>query len=193
MKKKSAEYQNLYPKNADTNAYIIEVSLDDYGELFNGWDASPLRKKDLEPELLDYLEQAGFEIPLKEKVEICFYLSEEIRDIDKETKSITGVKNNFRVVMFFINKTLMTTHRQVFVYMSMSILLLIFAYLIRNIEAGLLLSILIEGLFIGGWFLLWEAFSSFFFTGYETRHRRRVFTRFTRCPVYFSYKPVIPQ
>jgi hypothetical protein len=188
MKKKTPEYQNMYPKNPLTGANVIEVSLDDYSELFNGWDASPLRKKDLEPELLDYLEQAGYEIPLKESVEICFYVPEAIADADKEMKSVTGVTNNFRVVMFFINKALATGRRQIAVFMTLSMIFLLIAYLIRNVEAGLLLSIVIEGLFIGGWFLLWEAFSLFFFTGHETRTRRKIFIRFINAPIRFIHK-----
>ena len=77
MKHKKNETLNLYNTNPDTRAYLIEVSLDDYSELFNGWDASPLRRRDLEPELMDYLEQAGSEIPLKEKMELCFYMPKE--------------------------------------------------------------------------------------------------------------------
>ena len=42
-----------YNQNKDTNAYMIEISLDNYAELFNGWIFS-LRRRDLEPELLDF-------------------------------------------------------------------------------------------------------------------------------------------
>ena len=164
---KKHEYTNLYNKNEETKAYIIEVSLEDYSELFNGWDASPLRRKDLEPELLDYLEQAATEIPIKEKVELVFYLPFGMRDLDKEQKSITGIKNNYKVVMFFIQKTLRMNYRQLATYIMLSILFLIGAYILRNVtDLELLMSIAIEGLFIGGWFLLWEAFSLFFFTSH---------------------------
>lgn len=184
---KKHEYTNLYNKNEETKAYIIEVSLEDYSELFNGWDASPLRRKDLEPELLDYLEQAATEIPIKEKVELVFYLPFGMRDLDKEQKSITGIKNNYKVVMFFIQKTLRMNYRQLATYIFLSILFLIGAYILRNVtDLELLMSIAIEGLFIGGWFLLWEAFSLFFFTSHETRIRRKIFQRFMDSEIYFK-------
>lgn len=184
---KKHEYTNLYNKNEETKAYIIEVSLEDYSELFNGWDASPLRRKDLEPELLDYLEQAATEIPIKEKVELVFYLPFGMRDLDKEQKSITGIKNNYKVVMFFIQKTLRMNYRQLATYIMLSILFLIGAYILRNVtDLELLMSIAIEGLFIGGWFLLWEAFSLFFFTSHETRIRRKIFQRFMDSEIYFK-------
>jgi hypothetical protein len=104
MKHKKSESLALYNTNPETKAYIVEVSLDDYSELFNGWDASPLRRKDLEPELMDYLEQAATEIPIHEKLELCFYMPKEKRDLDKEFKSITSVMNNFKIVLSVIHK-----------------------------------------------------------------------------------------
>ncbi|MBE0700860.1 MAG: hypothetical protein IH571_04150 [Acholeplasmataceae bacterium] len=188
MKSKKAVH-SLYNKNETTQALIIEVSLDDYSEIFNGWDASPLRRKDMEPELLDYLEQAADEIKLSEKVEICFYLPQALHDDDKEAKSITGVQNNFKVVLFFIEKTLHRHYRQIGLYILMSTLFLIAAYTIRGVTTlPLLFSILIEGLFIGGWVLLWEAFSLFFFTTHETRQRRKLFRRYLESDIYFKDK-----
>jgi hypothetical protein len=186
-KKKKHEFQNIYNKNPETGAYVIEVSLDDYSELFNGWDASPLRRKDLEPELIDYLEQAATEIPMKESVELCFYRPLSIKDDDKESKSITGIKNNFKVVIFFIQKTLRINYRQLLTYMTLSIMFLIGAYTLRNVDQfELLFSIMVEGLFIGGWFLLWEAFTVFFFTSHESRIRKKLFYRYLESEVYFK-------
>ncbi|MFU8792771.1 MAG: hypothetical protein ACNA7K_01990 [Acholeplasmataceae bacterium] len=185
--KKNKTFQNLYHFNNDQSAYMIEVSLEDYSELFNGWDASPLRRKDLEPELVDYLEQAGTEIPLKEAVELVFYLPVALKDSDKEQKSMTGIKNHLKVVLMFIDKTLYRSYRQVVTYISLSILFLLGAYLLRNsADVSLLFSIMVEGLFIGGWFLLWNAFSTFFFTSHETRQRRKIFKRFLNCNITFK-------
>jgi uncharacterized membrane protein YciS (DUF1049 family) len=184
---KKTESQSIYSINPETSAYIVEISLEDYSEIFNGWDASPLRRKDMEPELLDYLEQAATEIPLSEKVEVCFYLPKELQDIDREQKSITAVKNNFKVVMMLIDKTLNRNYRQLATYITLSILFLIGAYALRNLaEREFLLNILVEGLFIGGWILSWEAFNVFFFDSHESRIRRRLFRRYLNSPIYFK-------
>lgn len=186
--RKSA-FQNLYNQNPETNAYIIEISLDDYAELFNGWDASPLRRRDLEPELLDYLEQAGYEIPLKEQVELWFFLPAGIRNEDKEQRSLTGIKNNFNVVLFFIERQLKKIYRQIAMYLAFSIFFIVSAYLIRDFfEIELLFSIVIEGLFIGGWFLLWECFSLFFFQSHELRYRKAIYKKFLASPIIFKQR-----
>jgi hypothetical protein len=45
---------------------------------------------------------------------------------------------------------------------------------------------MIEGFFIGGWFLLWEAFSLFFFDTHEIKIRQKIFTRFLASDLYFK-------
>jgi hypothetical protein len=71
--------------------------------------------------------------------------------------------------------------------MIMGTLFLVGAYVTKNlVELQLLFSIMIEGFFIGGWFLLWEAFSLFFFESHETRHRRNIIRRFLECNIYFK-------
>lgn len=187
MKHKKLESLALYNTNPETKAYIVEVSLDDYSELFNGWDASPLRRKDLEPELMDYLEQAATEIPIHEKLELCFYMPKEIRDLDKEFKSITSVMNNFKVVLSTIHKQLSHNYRRLAIYIIISLIFLSAAYLLRNVtHISLFINIMIEGFFIGGWFLLWEAFSLFFFDTHETRVRQKFFNRFLISDIYFK-------
>lgn len=185
--KNKKELLTIYNRNPENNAYMIEISLDDYSEIFNGWDASTIKKKDIEPELLEYLEQSGYEIPLSETIEIYFYLPVEINDTDKENRSISGIQNNFRTVLFFIERLLDKNYRRIASYVFISIIFLIGAYVTRNITSlNLMFSIVMEGFFIGGWFLLWEAFSLFFFDSYETKQRRKVYNRFLKTKIFFK-------
>ncbi|MGM0420320.1 MAG: hypothetical protein ACQEQG_04930 [Bacillota bacterium] len=186
--KESYELRYTYEKDRKKDAYVIEIDLDDYSQLFNGWDASPLEKKELNPDLLDYLEGAAYEIPLKEDVELWFYLPEEIKNEQKEAKSKAGVKNNFRTLLHFINKTLNKTYRKIFTYIVMGLLFMVSAYIVPEFtDLGLVFSLLIEGLFIGGWVFLWEAFSLFFFSGHEIRQRRKGILRFLKTEIEIKY------
>jgi len=187
IKKKKNLLLSQYNQNAETKAYMIEVSLEDYSELFNGWDASPLKRKELEPELLDYLERASSDIPLNEVVDLCFYLPKDNRNNDKEQRTITSIVNNFKVEMHVIDKFLKRNYRRLVSYIILAILFLIGAYLLRNIVGlSLLTNIMTEGFFIGGWFLLWEAFSLFFFDTHEVKIRKRLFQRLLNAYIYFK-------
>lgn len=187
FKKKKTDTLNLYNRNPESQAFMIEVSIDDYAEIFNGWDASPLRRKDMEPELVDYLEQASTEIPMKEKLELVFYLNKNMYDPDKEQKSLTGIKNNFKFIIYLINQTLNLKYRQMATYIILSLVFITLAYLLRNlIELSLLTNIMVEGFFIGGWFLLWEAFSIFVFDSHQVRLRKKLYTRFLNSDIIFK-------
>ncbi len=186
-KNRKREYLSLYNLNPETNAYIIELSLDDYSELFNGWDASPVRRKEIEPELMDYFEQAAIEIPIKEKIEICFYISAELRDPDKESKSISALLGNFRIKLLFAGKALRGIYRRFITYVIVSAMLLTAAYVLSGLgEMSLFYKIMIEGMFIGGWWILWEGSSLFFFTGHDVRVRKRYFERYIKSQIYFK-------
>jgi len=186
FKKKKTDTLNLYNKNPESNAYMIEVSIEDYAEIFNGWDASPLRRKDIEPELIDYLEQASTEIPMKENLELVFYLDKKMFDQDKEQKSLTGIKNNFKFIIYLINQQLNLKYRQMATYIILSMLFITGAYVLRNlVELSLLTNIMVEGFFIGGWFLLWEAFSIFVFDSHQVRLRKKLYTRFLNSVIIF--------
>ncbi len=187
MNKKKLETLSLYRTNTENNAYLIEVSLEDYSELFNGWDASPVRRKDLEPELLDYLEEAGTEIPIKQAIEMVFYLPKDKRDAEKDERSILTIQNNFKVVNQMIQKKIERNYRRLLVYVTLSLIFLVAAYLLRNVTTlSLLTNIMIEGFFIGGWFLLWEAFSLFFFDTHEYKIRQKIFKRFIDSKIIFK-------
>jgi len=184
--KQSPEYLNLYHINPSTQAYVVEVSIDDYSEIFNGWDASPLRRKEIEPELMNYLEQAGGELPLREKIELCFHVRSLRRDPEKELTTKAAIQNNFRVQLLFANRALRHIYRRFFIYVAVSALLLTLAYSLPNLmELALMHKILVEGMFIGGWWILWEGCSLFFFKGHELRVKKKMYERYIKSVITF--------
>ena len=43
MRKRKKYYQDIYEYDPKRNAYIIEVSLDVYEEIFDDWDPAPFK------------------------------------------------------------------------------------------------------------------------------------------------------
>jgi len=43
----------------------------------------------------------------------------------------------------------------------------------------------VEGMFIGGWWILWEGCSLFFFRGNELRLKKRMFERYIKSDIIF--------
>lgn len=181
--------ESIYPYDEAHDTYYIELSLNDYDELFNGWDASPLKRRDLEPELLDYLEEACYDIPSRSKIEIHCVMIDLKRNQQKEAKSLDSFKHNFLMTEHFINKQISRNVRKIMIYVMLSVFFLTFAYMMPRIhDLDILFSILVEGLFIGGWVMLWEVFTLFFFDGYELRVRKKQVKRLTSSTIKFIYK-----
>src|SRR6056297_3596430 len=102
----------IYHTNQYNNAYLIELNLDNYDDLFNSWDGAELDRKELDPELSHFLERASYELPLKDNVEICFYLPKSEKDKKLEADSRATIKNNFRMKQFFIDRNLKHNHKK---------------------------------------------------------------------------------
>lgn len=188
-KQKRMYLGSIYPYDDTLDTYYIELSLNDYDELFNGWDASPLKRRDLEPELLAYLEEACYDIPSRSKIEIHCVMMDIKKDNQKERKSLDSFRHNFLMTEHFINKQVSRNVRKIMIYLLLSTFFLTFAYTLPRVhELDILSSILIEGLFIGGWVMLWEVFTLFFFDGYELRVRRKHVKRLSSSTIKFIYK-----
>lgn len=188
MAKKKSYLNQIYKYDDTDKTYVVEVSLETYHELFNGWDASPTRKKDLDSELLDFIETAAYDIPMKQQVKLSFAIPLEEKDDKLEASSKTAIHNNFKMIIHFINKQLNLNNRKILTYITLSFTFITLAYIMVSFyEDSLTFNILREGFFIGGWFLLWESFSLFFFDSYEVRQRRKRFQRYLDSEINFRY------
>lgn len=189
MFKKKNYLKQIYGVNPETNAFIIEVSLDDYNEIFNGWDPSPVKRRDLEPDLLHFLEECASDIPLRFPLELQFFLPKEQYDENKESLSRTGVQNNFNVSVHFIRREQKQIMERILICVVMAFAFLSVAYLSKkHYAANLLTSTLEEGLLVGGWVFFWEVFSLFFFSRNEANGRLKKYKRFQNSAINFIYK-----
>ena len=73
--KKSDNYEIQYRKNPDTGRIIIDIALDNYLEFFHEWDNSIFKKRDINPELAEFLDLCSEDIPLRKKLEIVFSIN----------------------------------------------------------------------------------------------------------------------
>ncbi len=180
--------QYTYKINTDTGAYLVEVRLDDYEEMFRGWDASPAVHREMDPELLRFIEESGFEIDLNEQIEFIFFVEEKNRDDEKEVASISAIRNNFRMAIYRTDRILMKNRRKILMYVLISLLFLIASYTVPTFtNIDVVFQIFVQGLFVGGWVFLWEAFSLFFFVSHDVRQKRKRYVKFMESAIAFKY------
>lgn len=190
MAKKMIELRRIYRYDDTDDTYVIDISLDTYLELFNDWDRSPIRRKDLNHELFEYLEEAAYEIPNKYQTKITFGMPEAVKNEQKQENSITGLRNNFRNTIHFINRTLSTNNRKSILYALLGLIFIVLSTIFEQfLPETFFFTVLAQGIFVGGWVLLWEAFSLFIFVSYEHRDRRKRYRRFLNSKIEFMYLP----
>ncbi len=188
FKRKKNYLKQIYKVNSETNAFIIEISLINYNEIFNGWDPSPIKRRDLDPDLLHFIDECSSDIPLNFPLELQFHLPKEQYDEDKEGLTRVGISNNFNFIAHFIRKEIKQINKRIFFYIIIAFAFLSVGYMSREqVTENIITTTFIEGLSIGGWVFLWEAFSLFFFSRQEVYGRLRRNKRLQDTKINFSY------
>jgi hypothetical protein len=185
---------NLYdPKNAyrfdkEKNAYHIDIHLNRYTDLFNAWDQSPLRKRDIDKDLGAYLEACSHEISLKYKIILNFFLPLAVKDLESENKNIASMQYYFSYTLYMLYKKKKQYNKRAFYYSAFGLPLITAGYLLeRTLEPGLFSEVLALGIFIGGWVLFWEAFSLLFFKRAAMVQLIKEYTRFLEAEINYQY------
>ena len=156
--------KQLYNYSKSEKMYYLDIQLEDYRDAYSSWDYSPFINRDLDEDLLEYIMSCSYEIPIKKNMTIRLHLLNQLKDEKREKKSVEGIYNYFdykiRVVK---NEQFRMIRKIVGFFIIGTILLLAATFVKHNIDNLILNELLSEGLFIGGWVMIWEMFSIWFF------------------------------
>lgn len=185
---KTRELKKLYQYDDKRGAFILDVQLEDYRDAYSSWDFSPFINRDLDDDLTEYLLECSYEIPLKHSLVIDFHILNQSQDIAREKRSIIGMHNYFKYQLRKLRNSKMRVARDIVTFLMIgSVLLLVGFYLDEIFTGTLITSVLSEGLFIGGWVMLWEMFSAWFFDLKKVRDKYKHFERLSTSEIVYSY------
>lgn len=182
-------YHHTYQKDPQTGHIIIPVALDAYEEVYDDWDPSPFKRRDIEDEFLDFLWDSSDDIPFKETLVICLELPLAVKDPKKEDQLKEALNNQYRYLMQKNTKEINQCLKDTVSYLSLATAFLLLAYFKASGTSHLSLQLLREGLFIGGWVFMWESFSSLFFKLRKIRLERKIIKRLAHTDIKFFYAP----
>ena len=186
--KKQDYLKAIYPRDENTGAFIIDVSLDGYDDLFNEWDRSPLKRRDLDPELYNFLKESSEEIPLKYPIIVALHLPRLSKNRQREKTLLKGWENFFAFNAQLVSREIKNSNNRTAVYVVTAFSFLAVAYFFQPLFKDLVFfDILVEGFFIGGWVFLWEAFSLIFFESKNPRRTRKEYQRLLNSEIRFIY------
>lgn len=186
MRKKEHFLKGIYETDSASSAYIVEVALDDYTDIFSEWDPAPFKRRDLDPDLEEYLLGAVAEIPSKESIIFCFILPQVKMNAEKEVEALAGLKNSFIYKRYKLQKSFSKSNTFAVRYLLMGFLFLWLGTAVPGyLAAGLVSSLLSEGIFIGGWVFIWEAVYQLFFLNQDLYTQYKHIKRMQLAPVVF--------
>lgn len=190
MKKKRFNYlKKVYKVEGNSKTFIVEISLDDYNDIFNDWDPAPFKRRDIDPDLNHFLLDSSEDIPLKYPLKLCFFIPKEEKDLKEEELAKSGLKNYFDFLIIDLIRKLKILRQKGALYIITSFIFLTVAAILKTkLEVGILTDTLLEGLFIGGWVFLWEAFTLLFFSSYDLYRELKVYKRLSNANIQFKYE-----
>ncbi len=180
----------IYDRDIRSGAYIIKIKVKHYSDLFNNLDPYPLNRRDIDDDILSYIDECSDDIPEKHKVLLQVVYSEETPHPDQENRVRTGLKAYFNYLILQLRRDIRATWKKSLMYLGFFLVFVTGYFYMNSLKAseGILLGTLKEGLSIGGWVFLWEAFVQIGFKNSETRKETRKYQRLKEASINFIYQ-----
>ncbi|NLD98564.1 MAG: hypothetical protein GX640_01705 [Fibrobacter sp.] len=187
MNEKYGIFGELYRKDKRSGSFIIEIALDKYSDIFSEWDPAPFKLRDIDPDLAIYLEGCSDEIPFRFPITLQFTIPKGTRNEQIEDQARNGLKNGFKFKIYFLKKNLEATNARTILFFLIGFAFLWVATIFpKQLAASVFPSIIVEGLFIGGWVFIWEAISLLLFTSTQIHHHIRHYKRLLKAKSFFT-------
>ncbi len=180
---------SIYEKDPQTGAYIIKIKVRNYSALFNNLDPYPLNRRDIDDDIQDYIEDCASDIPARNIVSLHIVFSDEKENPDMENRVRSGFKGYFNYLILLMQRDIRATWKRSLLYMVASLFFISLYFYLDPMPAsqGILLGTLKEGVSIGGWVFLWEAFVQVSFKNSENRKGKRKYERLKSAEISFIY------
>lgn len=187
MSKKYSHIQKQYPFDEEKKAYLIEVSLDDYDDVYDEWDPAPFKKRFIQKEFDEFIVDSAEDIPLEFNLMIVLYLPEEKKDPAKEIAVDAAYRNYYSYELDKIEKDKAKLKRRDLRYLFIAFAFLTIGYFLQLGWDSIALEVIKEGIFIVGWVFLWEFFTNIFITRWELVGEHKAYKRIYVSPIKYIY------
>ncbi len=181
-------YKDIYNRNPDTDRVIIDVALDDYFDFYHEWDKAKYNIRDVNPDLVNFLDACVRQIPSKESLEVRLHIEKGPTDSKNETKVRESFYHYYSMEIDEVKKNLRNIYKVAAISIAVSLLMLIFVYFAEgDMKEGLLSYTVINGFEIGGWVFMWEAFYGIGFERIGKKKKKNELKRLLSADISFVY------
>lgn len=179
---------SLYDFDKASNAFIIKLSIKRYLNIFNNYDPYPIRKRDIDQNVINYLEDCSDDISFKSNIILEIKILEEKKDIDLEERTKKGLVNNFLYMYeYYKNENRKIINNSIF-YIFTFLVLASFTFWFDSSDLNInrvFIRTVLEGISIGSWVFLWEAIAGLLIKNKSSRKLIKTYNRFMNCKIVF--------
>ncbi|MGB8454004.1 MAG: hypothetical protein WCD89_16960 [Anaerocolumna sp.] len=186
-KKRSSPIQKQYKFEKESNTYLIEVSLDDYDDVYDEWDPAPFKRRFIEGGFDDFIVSSSEDIPMKYNLSVVLYIPDNKKDLNKEAAVDSAYKNYYGYRIEKIKKSKLKLRKRTVSYFLLAAIFLSPGYFFQLETANIVFNILKEGILIGGWVFLWEFFTNLFIKSREINSTYKLYIRLFFSEIRFIY------
>ena len=189
MGKRKSLLEKIYEQNPQNGNYIIELSLVNYADIFNEWDHAPMRRKDIDPDLLRFLDDSIDDIPMKHNIDICCYFSDQEQNEEREKQIASWFRTFYLFYIELEKKKIRRMVHKALICLVIAAVFFVLSYLGGlYVHNSMLLYILSDVVIIGGWVFLWEAITFLTFERSSIHQLIRNYRRLADADLSFRYK-----
>jgi hypothetical protein len=184
--------KKLYDYNEKTKSFIIKVSVNTYMELFNEMDHSPIKKKDINQDVINYIEDCSKDIDLKYKINIEFKINGDEKNEKLELRTINGLENHFEYLYNIHKKNSRSVINTSILYALIFLFLVLLVFWLEAFNLPMekiLFRTIYEGISIGSWVFLWEAIVNVLIKNKTNVFLMKTYKRLIHCKLYFIHNP----
>lgn len=187
-RKRRKNLENLYTYNSRKDEYEISLSLRNYEEIYNPFDFSQYKKRDMDEDFLDYIYNSSLDIPLEHKIKLKFNLKEKAYDEEKSKNLKNAIKNNYTWRHAIINNKLKDKLKECALLFLVGAIFLVLAFLVLPLiqSGGTLTDLLVESFSIIGWVFLWDLVEILAFEVTKLNKKKKYLNRLINSRVEFE-------
>jgi hypothetical protein len=181
----------LYDFDPQDQCYVIKLSPDRHMDIFNNLDHYPIRKRDVNQHVVNYIEDCSSDIPLKYKLKIEIKIKKESPNQDLEQRIVRGMKNYFLYIAELYKKNSRSEARNSLLFGLIFTILTTFTFWLESQQIvidQIFFKTILEGLSIGSWIFLWEAIAGLAIKNRSNRYLIRTYRRLLHSKIYFIYQ-----
>ncbi|WXR61062.1 hypothetical protein WG909_12280 [Peptostreptococcaceae bacterium AGR-M142] len=180
--------RNLYRYDSKTKTYYIDIQLEDYRDAYSDWDYSPFNNRDLDDDLTEYLLECSYELNGRKNIIIVFHILHQKKNLLRENKSREGMYNYFQYKIRKLNNQRVRLIKNTLNFFLIGIVLLLLRYITEiNFQKSIITQLIEESFIIGGWVMIWEMFSTWFFNVKELSNNIKQYKKLKNIKIIFIY------